>query len=154
MINNSDLAHKLPMIFLVEDDEDDIILFQEAIENTHYELCIFKDCHALVQALAELFPLGPSIIFLDINMPKKNGFECLIQIQALFAPLPPVFFLSNYTSNRSVDIARKLGAAGYLAKQSSFLRFTALITGILLKDWTGLTKRDFYIQLNDQTPAF
>ena len=71
MINKSDLAHKLPMIFLVEDDEDDIILFQEAIENTHYELCIFKDCHALVQALAELFPLGPTLYFLILICQKK-----------------------------------------------------------------------------------
>jgi CheY-like chemotaxis protein len=65
---------KPTVIFLAEDDEDDIFLFQEAMVDTgiKYELHISRDGNELMQALEQFYPAEPDIIFMDINMPKKR----------------------------------------------------------------------------------
>ena len=99
-------------IIVADDDEDDRALFEMAVKelNTAFELTVLNDGPALLSFLDS--HKKPDIIFLDLNMPKMNGFECLKQLKKseLYKHIP-VVVLS--TSNREEDIekCRELGAA-------------------------------------------
>ena len=108
-------------VMLIDDDEDDRMLFDMALQMADDRLtCITID--NCLEALG-LLKSGeaPDILFLDLNMPSMHGFDCLGLIKQ--SPLPqlqhiPVVIYS--TSGYTVDIekARELGACGYLKKQS------------------------------------
>ena len=70
-------------ILLADDDLDDCLFFKEALEgmpvNTH--LTAVHDGEQLMQLLANEKIKLPDILFLDLNMPRKNGFECLTEIK-------------------------------------------------------------------------
>jgi CheY-like chemotaxis protein len=51
------------------------------------------DGQQLLDTLEVIAPMMPDMIFLDINMPVKNGFETLVDIRKLHSDKIPVFFL-------------------------------------------------------------
>ena len=70
-------------ILLADDDADDCLFFTEALTgsplSTH--LTTVPDGEHLMQLLSnEKYEL-PDVLFLDLNMPRKNGFECLSEIK-------------------------------------------------------------------------
>src|ERR1041384_4215132 len=70
-------------ILLSDDDKDDCFLFREALSElphqTHLE--IVNDGEQLMNYLHEHADRLPDVLFLDLNMPRKNGFECLSEIK-------------------------------------------------------------------------
>ena len=70
-------------IFLAEDDPDDRSFFEDALNALALQtvLVISEDGEELMTALEETVPPQPFVIFLDLNMPRKNGFECLKEIR-------------------------------------------------------------------------
>ena len=83
-------------IFLADDDEDDCMLFEDALRevNASTELATANDGVELMMLLGKTVPPPPDVIFLDLNMPKKNGFECLAEIRnsKQFKDIPVVIF--------------------------------------------------------------
>ena len=109
-------------IFLVEDDEDDNKFFVEALKEIDDSLSLKRaqnGAEALTQ-LNKMEPL-PDLIFMDINTPFMNGFDCLIQLkkQTRFEKIPVVILT---TSNNPVEAehALVLGASFFLKKPSCF----------------------------------
>ena len=97
-------------ILLVEDNEDDIVLIQEAFADTRL-VNVLSTVRDGEEALAYLRREGrykdahrPGLVLLDINMPKKNGFEVLESLKAdpRLRPLPVIMLT---TSDREEDIA-------------------------------------------------
>ena len=70
-------------IALADDDEDDRFFFTEAFEDLKIKnrVSTFKDGIELMEFLEES-SLLPDLLFLDLNMPKKSGIECLKEIKA------------------------------------------------------------------------
>lgn len=71
-------------ILLADDDEADRLLFKEAISELKIKTVVqsVNDGVDLMEALAvENQPL-PQLLFLDLNMPRKDGMECLREIRA------------------------------------------------------------------------
>ena len=64
-------------ILLADDDVDDRLLFQEALTELHKEtnLIIARDGLEMMQMLETKAVKNPDVIFLDLNMPRKNGFD-------------------------------------------------------------------------------
>jgi len=58
------------------------------------------------------------VIMLDINMPRKNGFEVLEELKARGNKIP-VLMLSTYSGEEYRDLSIKEGAAGYLTKKQA-----------------------------------
>lgn len=70
-------------IILADDDIDDCLFFTEALEELkiNIQLKIVHDGEELMRQLA-LKNNKYDVLFLDLNMPRKNGFECLQEIKS------------------------------------------------------------------------
>lgn len=96
-------------ILLIEDNEGDVLLTREALENANGigELEVKKNGELAINYLSEIIKNRsnalPDLIFLDINLPKKNGHEVLQFIkeneQLKFLP---VIMLTTSSSNFDV----------------------------------------------------
>ena len=126
-------------ILMIDDDADDQLIFKEAIHEIANKIeCLFANNG--FEALSQLIRLdpSPSIIFLDLNMPIMNGFECLEQIRknGEWRKIPVVIFT---TSNNPADKKKseKLGAEFFLTKTSDFLllkiKFAEILQSHFLK---------------------
>lgn len=128
------------LIMLAEDDTDDQFLFSEALAavNSHARLITADNGEALLDILRNSQVI-PELIILDINMPRKNGYEALAEIKTLekFAQIP-VLVLTTSSDVRSVDEMYALGANLYIRKPSSFEALKKIITFIISVDWLSL----------------
>ena len=72
---------RLPVILLADDDEDDRNLFADAVSmlDLPVKLVFAKDGEELMTCLQSA--ALPDMLFLDLNMPKKKGGECLKEIK-------------------------------------------------------------------------
>jgi len=117
MSNNKKLQ-----ILLADDDDDDAFLFHEALSqvNVNTDLIIAENGMRLMQILNE-GKYKPDLIFLDMNMPVKNGLECLEEIKQLngFDDVR-VIILSTSVAKYMLDSAYKSGANLYIQKPTSF----------------------------------
>lgn len=109
-------------IVLVDDDSDDRDLFKEALSFIHPLAQVETRCDGeeLMDGLATM-SIVPDVIFLDLNMPRKNGKECLIELRASteFRETPIVIYT---TSLNPVDIHETYvhGATYFMRKPNSF----------------------------------
>lgn len=121
-------------ILLVEDNEDDILLEQEAIADAKLVnlMYVVRDGE---EAMAYLRRKGryqnaqmPGLILLDINMPKKNGFEVLNEIKTdpVLMHIPVVMLT---TSDSEADIVKSYatGACSYITKPMDFDKFRDVV---------------------------
>lgn len=110
-------------IVLADDDLDDCMLFKDAIQELSVKtnLTITHDGTELMSTLDQTVPPSPHVIFLDLNMPLKNGFECLNEIRQTdkLKSIPVVVF-STSSSQDIVDKTYKLGANCYVTKPSTY----------------------------------
>ena len=121
-------------IVLVEDNEDDILLEQEALEDDKLVnlMYVVRDGD---EALAYLRRQGeyqnaqmPGLILLDINMPRKNGFEVLNEMKADPALMHiPVIMLT--TSDNEADVVKSYakGACSFITKPMDFDKFGEVV---------------------------
>ncbi|WP_176884835.1 response regulator [Dyadobacter soli] len=137
------------LIFLAEDDHDDIYLFERALNGlkTGHGLRVFGNGKELLDALKAAGAKEPDIVFLDINMPVQNGLECLLNIRKHYSKELPVFLFSTAQDRLTVEQARKLGATGYLSKPSSMEELSSLLTNVLAIQWRTRSVNDFYVHL-------
>lgn len=131
------------IVYLADDDEDDRILFLEAVEELKLSVFVLQtvDGKELLDALHSAEQL-PDIIFLDINMPFKNGFECLKEIRSAAGDLKRVKIIMFSTSSSSihVKISYKLGADFYAVKPANFQGLKELLQRIFETDWKSLDR--------------
>lgn len=117
-------------ILLADDDIDDCHFFKEALEalplNT--KLKTVHDGDQLMSYLAANEEHPPHVLFLDINMPRKNGFECLSEIKHndKLKDLPVVMFSTSNAQDK-IDILFKTGADVYIRKPANFAQLVQVI---------------------------
>src|SRR5262249_46659161 len=121
-------------ILLVEDNEDDILLEQQALADAKLVnlTCVVRDGE---EAMAYLRRQGryqnakkPVLMLLDINMPTKNSFEGLTEIKSNTALMQiPVIMPS--TRDREADIVKSYakGACSYITKPMDFDKFRDVV---------------------------
>jgi CheY-like chemotaxis protein len=125
-------------VFLVEDDENDILFFQRALRfhGLPVDLEIARDGEQAVQALSrrEGRPL-PDQIVLDLKLPRRSGLEVLTWIRSTpeLRELPVTIMTS---SGEPSDLQRikNLGIEEYLLKPVSYQVLVETV-GDLLRKW-------------------
>ena len=106
-------------ILLADDDPDDRYFFEEALKNfllpTH--LSVVHDGEKLIQLLTNEENELPHILFLDLNMPRKNGFECLseIKLNKRLKELPVIIYSTSF-HKKIAEMLYKNGANYYISK--------------------------------------
>jgi CheY-like chemotaxis protein len=136
--------HNTPInIVLTDDDEDDRDLFAEALSRLNFKTSLrtFKDCRSMINRLLKDKKEDlPHVIFLDINMPGKNGLECLSELKAdtRYKEIPVVMFT---TSARTSDVqeSSRLGADLFLNKPSEFSELISLLNKLITPTGFKLT---------------
>jgi len=103
-------------IFMAEDDPLMGRMYDRAFRASGFELEMATDGEAAIAKLKQLETL-PTLIILDVMMPKKNGFEVLAEVK-LDERLKhiPVVMLTNLAGEADAEKALSLGAVLYLVK--------------------------------------
>ena len=121
----------LPLnILLADDDTDDCNFFKEALDGLTLstQLTTVHDGEQLMKLLTKETNELPSMLFLDLNMPRKNGFECLSEIK-LIKKLNqlPIIILSTSFNHDVVNLLYHNGAQYYVPKPAEFSQLKKVI---------------------------
>jgi CheY-like chemotaxis protein len=121
------INHKL---MLADDDIDDCIFFRDALQELPITatLSTANNGIELMQFLNDHPDNLPDILFLDLNMPRKTGFECLteIKLNKNLRNLPIVVFSTSF-DHKVVNTLYEKGVHYYLRKPGEFSKLKQLI---------------------------
>jgi CheY-like chemotaxis protein len=126
--------NKNRVVLLIDDDDDDIALFFDAIREIDETIkCISaSNGHDALKLLKNDLITLPDYIFLDLNMPRLNGKQCLSEIKknSRLEHIPVIIYS---TSKRPEDIeeTRKLGALHFITKPTLFNEICTALLAVL-----------------------
>jgi CheY-like chemotaxis protein len=124
-------------ILLADDDLDDHFFFKRAIRQLkiHATVSAVTMGDQLLKFLQEK-KAAPNIIFLDINMPRKNGIECLQEIKedSRFKDIP-VIMLSSSSSESDIEESFSKGASFYIIKPVLQPELVEILRKVFCFDW-------------------
>ncbi|MBK9486325.1 MAG: response regulator [Chitinophagaceae bacterium] len=147
-------------ILLADDDTDDCAFFEEALAELPIStrLTAVHDGEKLMQLLNEETGKLPHILFLDLNMPRKNGFECLAEIKGnKKLNQLPVIILSTSYEQEVINLLFQNGAQYFIRKPSAFAQFKKIIqyalTLITEQDVTPPAKDHFVLTVENSQPV-
>lgn len=141
-------------VLLAEDDRDDRFFFNIALKEISIstELTTVYDGEELMMYLSENLENLPDVIFLDINMPRKNGVECLTEIRQseklkhLFVVIFSTFY-SRYNDfeEEAIKKIKSIGVDDFIRKPQDLLQLKEIIQKVLLQ---GIDKKALKEQTN------
>jgi len=141
-------------ILLADDDEDDRRFFKEAIDELKINsvLTMVNDGVQLMDYLNQKDILLPHLVFLDINMPRKNGMKALKEIRAdeRLKDLSIAIY-STSSAKKDVEEAFLIGANIYIKKPVDFEHLKKILSKAIKLNWqyhtSGLNKENFILSI-------
>lgn len=141
-------------IILADDDEDDRLFFTDAFDELKINTKVqtYNDGAELMDYLNDEEAILPEILFLDLNMPKKNGIECLKEIKAnpKFSNIAVAIY-STSSSEEHIEETFVTGANIYIKKPSDFNVLKKVLSEVVTINWqyqtSGLNKDNFLLRL-------
>lgn len=138
-------------IILADDDDDDCMFFKDALDELSIATCVntVNNGVELMKFLETHTSNLPDVIFLDLNMPRKTGFECLTAIKSneQLKQLNVIIY-STSSSQDMIDLLYNNKAQFYIRKPAVFSDLKAVIhKAILLSRQTTCTQpsRDQFV---------
>ena len=129
-------------ILLVDDDLDDQLFFTEALKeiDSNIYCAIANNGREALENLRKMTSL-PEILFLDLNMPFMNGYECLSHLknELKLSRIPVVIFTTS-NDPRDAEITHQLGAEVFLSKPNEFNLLREKLEKILKLDFSADTQ--------------
>jgi CheY-like chemotaxis protein len=133
-------ARSKPTILVVEDNEADYMLVQEALQehSVEVDLVLATDGEQAIDLLSDIAERNgrcPDLVLLDLNLPKKTGQEVHRHIRALSScsNVRVVIFSSSDTAKDKAEAA-SLGAVRYIQKPGNlddFMKIGGVIKELL-----------------------
>jgi DNA-binding NtrC family response regulator len=140
-------------VLLDDDDEHDSWLFEQALNDIKIKtnLSLFKNGKELMDYLLQI-DIKPHLIFLDLNMPIKNGMECLLEMkQDANLKNIPVAIYSTSSSEKDIENTFISGANIYINKPSNFDKLKEVVEKVLQLNWqyqtSNLNKDNFLFRI-------
>jgi two-component system response regulator len=130
--------HVRLQVLLVEDDPGDVLLVQEAVQDSDAPIQLSTVGDG-VEAMAYLRREGhysqavrPDLVLLDLKMPKKGGLEVLAEIkQDQDLKRIPVFILTTSDAPGDIHLAYNLQASCYITKPEDLDEYRGVIDSIM-----------------------
>lgn len=124
-------------ILLAEDDNDDVVIFELAMNQMDFPYLLRNatDGDTLFVMLKDKVPY---ILFLDIHMPCKDGIACIVEIRKNkeYDNLPVIMYTSNLASKMVEDSFRN-GANFYVTKTNTINALVDKLKKIFAVDWSS-----------------
>jgi CheY-like chemotaxis protein len=123
-------------IVLAEDDIDDQNIFQIALEEIDSAIRTQFVSNGK-ELLTLLQTAQPDLLFLDLDMPYKNGLECLVEMKNdLQLEKIPVVVFSSTTKPSNIQTAYEMGAHLFFIKPPIYSDYLSSIKAIFKLDWS------------------
>jgi CheY-like chemotaxis protein len=119
-------------IIYVDDDMDDHFIFSKILDEIEIETELTSTTDSERLVISILHGELPDIIFLDLNMPRKNGYECLTEIKknSELKHTPIVIYSTSYHKN-ILDLLYAAGAFYCIRKCDEKAQTKKMITVVL-----------------------
>ena len=144
------------VFLLADDDRDDTELFCEALASIDKNIV----CRCAENGFEALSKLGehselPQLIFLDVNMPIMNGWQCLKQLKAneVYKPIPVIIY-STSSNQREVNTAMELGALCFFRKPDDYPQLKRSLEVIVNNIGDGLLNAIHTLKVNENLLVF
>ncbi len=135
-------------ILIADDDMDDQYMIKQAFSSIHLN----ENVHTVndgVELLDYLHKKGkykganilvPKVILLDLNMPKKDGRECLKEIKTnpKFSKIPVIIY-STSSNPDDISYAYEMGASSYITKPYSYQELVKIMD-VFKQYWFSVVK--------------
>ncbi|WP_138991637.1 response regulator [Larkinella sp. C7] len=124
---------ELPVVLLIEDDEDDLWILEEAFSVLEWpcQLMTFRDGESALTFLKNT-AISPSLILLDNRMPGLGGLEVLSLLRQMAGfENTRVIVMSGETPSSFASNIELMGANGYLPKPSSMAQWQQALRQII-----------------------
>jgi CheY-like chemotaxis protein len=146
MILNTQNETTISSILLAEDNLEHYFFFKKALHQVTPEIK-FSEVHDGDVLMSLLQNFVPDLLFLDLNMPCKNGIECIKEIRddKAYDKLPIVVFTISKQVN-AIQTAYGFGANLYFVKPADLSQLASSLQKILSMDWSyprAITERHF-----------
>lgn len=148
------MQHDYIHIILADDDEDDRLFFVDAFEELKINTKVktLNDGVELINYLNQDDVQLPNVLFLDLNMPRKNGLECLEEIKS--NPKFDDIAIAIYSTSASEDDIENTfvqGANIYIKKPDDFGTLKKILSEVVTINWqyhtNGLNKDNFLLRM-------
>jgi len=130
-------------IMMGEDDVEDVDLFKDMLADLAVDVKLQVAANGVeLMKMLEESEVFPELIFLDLNMPLKNGMFCLQEIKANQRWKDvKVIILSTSSHQDQKKAAYDNGADFYMVKLSNYLDFKNSIAACLQKNWQSIENK-------------
>ena len=148
------MKHEELYVLLADDDDDDRLFFKDAIEKVKVKTVVnmVNDGVELMDYLNNSTTRLPNLLFLDLNMPRKSGMECLKEIRSNHK-LKDLSIAIYSTSGLEKDIEETFvkGANIYIKKPNDFEELKSILDKVININWqyhtSGFNKENFLLNL-------
>jgi CheY-like chemotaxis protein len=147
---NHDALH----ILLADDDEDDRLFFKDAIEELKVKTIVtaVNDGVQLMNYLNTADAQLPHVVFLDLNMPRKDGMQCLKEIRSdVRLKNLSIAIYSTSSSEEDIEETFVRGANIYIKKPNDFGALKKILSEVISLNWqyhtSGLNKENFLLSI-------
>jgi CheY-like chemotaxis protein len=147
---NYDALH----ILLADDDDDDRLFFKNAIEEVKFKTIVsmVNDGVELMEYLIKPGSQLPHLVFLDLNMPRKSGIECLKEIRSN-SKFKDLLIAIYSTSALQKDIEETFigGANIYIKKPNDYEQLKNILAKVITINWqyhtSDLNRENFLLNI-------
>jgi CheY-like chemotaxis protein len=148
------MEHRFKHILLADDDQDHAFLFDTIVRKLYPDkaLSIVNDGNDLFEYLKQHLP---DLIFLDLNMPCKNGIECLNELKSnpAYRSIPVIVYSSSAHLNDIQD-SYVHKADFYMVKPFSVKHLELALENIFSMDWNAGSPINQHYYINNRFVPF